>query len=488
MSRADLAATVWDDASPDAARASLRTALVGLRATVPDTLSTEGPRISIIPGRVVQERGEGEFMPGFDELWALDERLRQRSEAVEALLLAARASDDDTAALDLVQRACTIDPLHLRSARFRERLLRRIGRPEEALRKGASFRIRFVREFGSAPEPPPALAISDHPLIASAEWTLERDPDEACSLLAGSQVQWTTVAVDRALEIHERTLNLSRRPGPERNLVEAWTWCLRVLNGKVSQETETLIERQHRALAEKEPLVACRLTDAVAYACLSRGEFAEALAYARKGAQLARHRLDPIGVAGAELTLAIIEQHTGHPELSARRNLKALRLIEEHGGPTSIAMHEIVRTGTLIVQGRYDEAFVLVEKCRRLAQTLSAARMMPWVLHLEAQLYEATGELSTARVLLEELRETAANAGQPAVAIADDSLFRVNCMLGELDVAVDALARGTMYRKRMGTVPSRYERTQLAPSVRVIREKLDPRDLAAAFRRAAAAS
>ena len=87
-------------------------------------------------------------------------------------------------------------------------------------------------------------------------------------------------------------------------------------------------------------------------------------------------------------------------------------------------------------------------------------------------------------MLLEELRETAAAAGQPAVAIADDSLFRINCMLGELDTAADALARGTIYRKRMGTVPSRYERTQLAPSVRVIREKLDPRDLAAAFRRA----
>lgn len=488
--RVELAEAVWDRADAKAAREGLRTALSSLRKLLPTNaiVAREG-EIALRTGIVEPILDEGDFMPGCDTDWAIDQRLALRTRSLETSLALARAAqtrNDLERSLAHTQAALRIDPLDAAAATLQIELLKARGHAAAALDAENLFRVRSVRELGVVPSlSENSAATSGHPLVAAAEWMLERDPDQACEMLAGTQDQWLVVSLDRALEIHRRTLAVARPGTREHWIVKARTLYLTALAGHLGNRLEEVGGYLQEAAEREEYRTAALLAETLAYAHLSRGEFQRALSFAQRQVAVTALRNDPAALAQAELAYAIVEDQSGRHESGYRRIERAVRTLNEIGSPIQVMHGQNVHAATLIFQGRYERAAVELEALKRSMKLLRSDRMEVWALHSESFLREKTGDISGALALIQRMIEKANGGGQCAVALACDTLMRLHCKVREFDCAADDYARVTLYRRRHGSVPSRLERSLRGPWVQTLSEKLTQADLNAAFRRVA---
>lgn len=476
-SRQRLADAVWEQTDPVAARESLRTALSALRRVLgPDAISGRDGFIGLREGLVkVVLDGEGDFMPGFENDWSIDLRLKLRAESVASACETARAAvkqGNHAEALTLIDRACRIDPLDPVASKLKVELLEEVGRKSESIAADRAYRRRVVRELGFVPPSslPEAVPI-DNPLVSAVEWAFDRDPEEALALLAATPNQWMSISVERALEVHRRVLSASKRSAPGRRRVESTAWHLAVSFGGLGDRLDTIETGYGDSIADSDFVAAGRFCDALAFGSLSCGDFKGAINFGRQGVKIARDRGDQVSVALAENTLSIIEFHCGDLEGSVRRSALAVSITEEGGTPLHIMNLRSAQIGGLIESGRFERAAERIDEYRQNLGVHGGARSLPWLLASQGLLHERMGDIRAALESYEKLAETADDAGQCAVAVADEGLMRVHSALGNDQAAAAALGRVVRYRREKRTVASPYERASAAPTLRALQER-----------------
>ena len=491
QTRAELALAVWEGTDLRRAREGMRTALSALRKMLPeDAIFCEGEKLALQPSIVLVPQvrvDDGDFMPGFDNDWAIDRRLSLRAERVALCLRSARTCLSEgrhESALSETERACRLDPLDSEADDLRTKVLTDLGRHTEATARSAAYRVRVTRELGISPEAKPLRRAEDS-LFEAVEWALARDPEEACALVAATDGPWLGVSLERALDIHRRVLSATLRPSPTRTIVESRAALFDAMIDPTSILTGKLEDLYREARTKGVPSVLASLCEALTYGFLSAGRFDKARAYVKEGAETAQRRGDAADIARWSLHRGFIEFHTGNSETSVRHIDSAVVAAERSGSTRTILDAHGARIGFAIHRGRLDQASKLLVHHRPRVSAYASERMDVWMAEIEGLLYERAGDLEKAREAYALFRALAPAGGQCAVAMADDSLMRVECGLREFDRATDALARNAVYRRRKGSVPSAFEKAANAPSVRMIRERVGERDLRLALRRAA---
>lgn len=495
-----LAATLWPDVERESARNSLRTALANLRSRLPDGWIESNSDSVKLPsgllscdavGDTATDPYLGEFMPGFDLDWVVETRLRLQAEACGRMISRAERSwleGRHQAALALISQACEIDPLEESAVKVKLKFLEESQKSSEAARLAATFRAKVLRELGHVSDiglRPARLAepTQQHPLSVAAEWLLERDPDGALEMLAATHTEWLSMPVDPASELHSRVLSLATKDSPSRKLVEAQAIFLLVLAGKLGDKFDQAIHAYREASRAGHHLIAARLAGALAYGCLSRGEFTRSSAFARRSLELARLTANPQVEAEFEMLVGIIECQLGHREQGWAALEGVGPKVEGHGTPQMVYGHQLLLIQPAILKGQIDQAVEHHQAAKSFYVKEGVCRTQCWVDFSEAEICFAVGNDLKAKEIVEGiLNQGAAFAGHSVIALCYDMLACVNCRLGELDTAAATFARAAIFRKSLGTVPSVFERAMVKPSKLLLKEKLGVPFIRSAYR------
>lgn len=497
-SRVDLAEAVWGDKDRERSRASLRTALNFLRRVLPDgTLVTDSTHVAIRQGSISCDADDcsgldgylGDFMPGFDTPWV--NRIRsafQRSAGDDAVRRAreqwAFGARDE--AVTTIERACAIDPLNSAAVDTRVTFLEELGKAGDAQLVAANYRAQMQREIESVEPPARQQSAPTHPLVSAAEWVLARNPEEAVAMLASTRTQWMSLPLDKAIDIHQRILAGAKARSSARSVVEAQFILLSVLAGRAAAMLGRLRTACEAAVAAGDGETASILTSALAYAFLSNGEFNAALKYGRLHAELADISRDYKRQIEGQVTLGIIEQHSGRPTQGFARAKAAIRSAEESGSSDLISSVGPLHTVAMLFDGNVEGAQENVERYRKILEAAGNERMRPWILMGMCEVSEAAGELEAAREAGLTIRRLGiTRCGHSAVAMAEDKLTRINWKLREYDLAAEAFARASLVRKLQQAQPSIFERAETREVRAELKARIGMPALRAAYRQAA---
>jgi DNA-binding SARP family transcriptional activator len=500
LSRIAIAEQVWPGKAEKATRDSLRTALSAIRKLLPkDSIEASIDNVKLKAGSLscdacslsIEQPYPGDFMPDFDEDWVIDRRLELRDRYVDELLKAAQeiwSQGLSDQALKVVESAAAIDPLREDAVHLRMQLLDAKGQHNVATRIADSFRVSSLRDLGVLPElraSAPVPSQDDHPLVSAAQWMLDRDPNQALDLLASTHPQWLTMGLPTGLDLHERTLASATVNSSSRMMVEAQRVYLLTLDGRGGPYLEEGRIQYERALAASENLVAARIAGALALAHLSRGDFKQALSFAERANVAVAKTNDRSRQLEFLLTLGIVQQHVGQFAKSRETYRECARKAEDHGSPQEIAQVGFIQSGFWIEVGKPERAAAHLETSRRIFESMGSHRMIPWAIYEESILYASIGDYHRARTLLEQIYENGLKTGgHSLIGSVEDQMAWIDCKLGELDTAVEAIARAAVYRRSVGSVPSILEATRIDPAKRVVRENLSRKEIELAFRKA----
>ncbi|MEI8281836.1 MAG: hypothetical protein WCG75_05485, partial [Armatimonadota bacterium] len=240
LNRSYLVEAIWPNSHAEAGRTSLRNALAALRKVLPhDTLVPIDDMAILIAGTVsistTDDEYPGDFMPGYSEVWVLDQRLRLRTEAVRWRLDKANnaiQNGDDREALRLVEQACAIDPLDQPAAELRVQILEKLGNAPGAARVANSFHSRVLRELGVVVNiETPSIAAETNPLTVTCDWLVENNPEEAASFLVSTRSSWMAMSGKIALDCHQKVLAAYSLETPVRSMVSAQRLYLKWIVG-----------------------------------------------------------------------------------------------------------------------------------------------------------------------------------------------------------------------------------------------------------------
>ncbi len=494
ISRASLAEIVWPNAPVKAGRDRLRSALVSVRRALPFAALLEvGDSICLRPGFVHIDTGDvGDFMPGFDQDWVIEQRLEFRSRTVQKLLAAAAEAWEQSGtevALDLARQACQVDPWSEEAAECLVRFLEDSGHRDNASVTADSFRNRMVRDLGIVTDVRPQVKQNEsHPLITAAEWLLDREPEQLIDMLAATQEEWLLLPVDAALEVHERALRSSNIDTPERRIVWAQHVILLSLAGRLPAMLLQSDDFIRRSAIIQEPLVSSKVAGAFAYGYLSLGDFKQAKLFASQALAHATQTRKSAVIAENELLVSIILTHIGEPEQGWDMQLSSLDRAKELPRRTR-ASHNLVRLQPLLNQGKVESALEILEEARKAFFEHGTSRVAPWIHFGESQVYDAIGDNRRAFEALEKIKTIGQRIGGHAVmAAAEDELAKVSCRLGEFTIAAEAHTRAAISRRSLGTVPSIMERKVINKTKQILKARLSPADLRSAIVRAASSA
>lgn len=499
LSRSRLAETIWPDSDSKAARDSLRNELATLRRSeAREVLEADSGHVWLVPGQVVcdwlEMRGHadyaGDFMPGFEHDWVIDQRLRLRTAACESAMQEARfqsCQGRKKRALALAHRACQIDPLCQAAEALRVALLEELGKTGAALATSDKFRTRVFRQLGvvsdvrpSSPAPP-----SHHPLIEACRWMIERDPREALGMIAATPTQWHSMPIEASIELHRRALDAVPDQGSARRMVEGQYAYLSVLAGRLYQIEEQAETSYALAKEHGEPLAAARLSIALAYGNLSKGHFKRSYEYAKRSLSDASHSADPQSAVEFEIHWSVILDHVGFHDEARHALERCWPRIERYGAPQLIASYQVIELDHLVKSAKYDAAMDRLVSARRIYESFGLGRVEAWIRMCEAVLYEAVGEKDEALCTLEQILSLSRDdVGHSALAMARDRMANLRCRIGEFRDAADAFAQASVFRNSLGAVPSISESRLIRTTRRALATKLEDRELRAAFQRA----
>lgn len=487
MSRAELGSILWPLADPREQRNNLRSALPHLRRALPTNgLLEQGDVLKLKPGLVVvdawavtgHEDFAGDFLPGFEQDWAIEQRLEIRQVAYESALECARdywAKGNLEQALKLAKRAVEIDPLQDEAAEVRVTLLEKLGQRAASLTIADAHRSKVLRELGSVSHVRPSIDTREsHPLIAAAEWLLEFNPENLISLLASTHHEWLALPVRAALEIHERALaTTTGGNATDRNFLEAQRIVLLVQAGQLGAHRQRAEAALQSALTNGEHLTATRLAGALSYGYLSIGGFGQSLQYAELAAATSEKVADPLTRFESQYLHTIISAHVGNTEESTAKTLDHLQRIDE-------VPSEMVRAGicvssieSLITCGKVDQASRQLEHARRVFSAAGVTRHVAWVHLSNALICSATGDHAAACASIQETVNLGwRTAGHSAISMAEDRLAQTYCNMRRYELAAEAFVRSARFRQKLGTVPSVLERAVIERTKATLFENL----------------
>lgn len=494
--RSVLAESVWPDAPQEKARASLRNMLPWIARTLgPDGLKRTKHEIRLNPTLIggdwlnLRSSGEytGDFMPGYTEDWAIERRLELRSRASELALAEARTADDPLATEALLQRATTIDPWSQEAAAAQVEFLTRSGNNIEATRTADRFRSRILKDLGLLPEVSSVSKsheVEHHPLIESAEWLMDHTPSDAVKMLAATSSSWLSMPIEKAKSLMERGLAQHGGTESERMRVKAHLWQIKVMQGQVGTPLAEVERALERTLEAGESVSASRISSALAYGNLSRGEFRAAMRCAKNAVSMAKLSADKTLQVEMKVNLAIMISQLGKEE-QAFKMFEALGPeVEEHGTPQMLSGYLTIVADGARREGRFDIADARITRAKRILESCGASRSWQWILLTEATLLEGLGELGAAREkCMRVLKIGPEVGGQAVIAVAGEQLARIEVGLKEYVSAAEFLGKVSAYRKTVGSVPSITERHGIRKIKQVLGERLDARELRAAYYR-----
>ncbi len=497
--RSVLAESVWPDAPQEKARASLRNMLPWIARTFgEDGLTRTKHEIRLNPNLIegdwltLRSSAEytGDFMPGYTEDWAIERRLELRSRASEMALAEARiaeAREDPLATESLLKRASTIDPWSQEAAAAQVEFLNRQGNKLEATRTADRFRSRILKDLGLLPEVASAsanLEVAHHPLIESAEWLMDHTPSDAVKMLAATSSSWLSMPIEKAKSLMERGLAQGGGTESERMRVKAHLWQIKVMQGQVGTSLAEVERALEQTLAAGESVSASRISSALSYGNLSRGEFRGAMRCAKTGVAMADLSADKTLQVEMKVNLAIMISQLGREE-QAFKMFEALGPeVEEHGTPQMLSGYLTIAADGARREGRFDIADARISRAKRILESCGASRSWQWILLTEATLLEGLGELGAAREkCMRVLKIGPEVGGQAVIAVAGEQLARIEVGLKEYVSAAEFLGKVSAYRKTVGSVPSITERHGIRKIKQVLGERLDARELRAAYYR-----
>ena len=499
LSRSLLCELIWPNALPEAARSSLRNALAAIRKVLGETsIQSNGDRIGLSPTTLVCDAANkvsfdnycGDFMPGFDDDWVLDERLAFRQKAVqEALNQSALAPGE--IALNIIDAALRIDPLNQEVAERKVQILESLGKQQEAMRTASLFRLRVLRDLGAVVnvEPKTPSPVMQNPLVTTGEWLISRNPEEAVSFLAATKSSWLAMDSSIALSFHERVLEASQFESRSRDLVEAQRLYLMWIVGRFRESNAETRRAFREAIQTEELETASILGTALTFGLLSDGQFGQSLRHAKKVRAFATVRNDLTEIVRAERNLAIIEQHAGTKDSWIDRILRTKPLYDQLASAEEIANHNLIFATAYIQLGKLDIAAEYQASAQRFFESNESTRMTGFTLVSKIEILLATGHYKEALEVVEQIRRLGANAiGHSLTAIVDDISGCILAKLNELDLAAESLARAVIYRRRLGSHSSIFELNAVSPTRLLLKEKLREQDIRAAFSRARVSS
>ncbi|MBV9832695.1 MAG: AAA family ATPase, partial [Marmoricola sp.] len=163
--RGEVAAQLWPEATPDRARANLRTALWAVHQAwgesarhLVTTRTTVGLDESVsVDARGAADGTEGELMAGFEDEWLDEARQEHRASVVRRLAeraTGAEADGDVTEAVRLSQQVCRLAPYDEGAHRDLLRRLLLAGDRASAVVASREFSERLHEDLGVRPSPP----------------------------------------------------------------------------------------------------------------------------------------------------------------------------------------------------------------------------------------------------------------------------------------------------------------------------------------------
>jgi tetratricopeptide (TPR) repeat protein len=499
ISRSSLVEAIWPNSQSDAARTSLRNALAALRKVLPrqwlDTtddhicLSDSGLLCDALKEIDANMPHGGDFMPTFSEDWVLDQRLVLRRDAVRVRLEQAinfSKVGEDLKALSYLEDACHIDPLCQEAAMLRVQFLEELGKTPEAAMAANTFHSKVLRELGVVINiETPQKSSDSNPLTVTCDWLVDRNPQEAASFLVGTRSSWTAMGGKVALDYHRKVLDAYPQKTQIRTLVEAQHLYLRWVVGDFdhsSVETQTAFAC---AMARHDLETANILGTALSFGFLSQGNFKESIRHSNLVLDLAGLNGDPLEIGNK----AIILHHLGREGSWEIKIKDSLRVVEDFGTPDDVAQHNSLMAMVMLKEGKLEPSSTYLARARRYYESTGGRRMIGYSLFTQAMIQEETGDYLQAIETVNQIQDLGPDVlGHSLSAGCNDLQARLQSRVGELDKSAEAVARGTLIRRHFGSSPSIFEISQLNPTRRLLKERLNKNDLRAAFARAKSAT
>lgn len=500
LDRSMVAADLWPEKPSKAARESLRSALAVARKHLPENaLRVDASSVGLVESSLAWdgedfddiETWAGEFMPGFDDPWIMQFREEFREKALAIGLRdadrALKAGDVEQAAHTL-SKCCEIDPLSDRAARRLVSCLNTLDRKAEAASRADRFSKQAMRELGIATDVRAChVPDTNHPLVDTCEWLLLRDPAAALDFIIATRSQWVTMPAQTAVALHSRVLESSRIDSPTWRLGEAQFLYLQWIAGHFPEFMSKARVALNIAEPNGETETASVLHTALAFGHLSQGNFKAAMVHAKRDVELLTKRGDAREKALAEITIAIVQQHAGNEQRFDKLVVGAARKLSEIG-----SVHDQATVGSCMGNvhrhnGRLDLASERIAVSKAYFQASGGTRQYLWARLSEAQLLLDSEQFEKSKAVLASIRSQGIEtAGHSLIALVDDHLAVVDCSLKEYDSSALALARASVLRSRLGTVPSVLERRDTRQARSVVRDRLDKREIRSAFLKATA--
>ncbi len=497
--RDKISEVIWDNSKPKASRNSLRNALAILKKCLPENVLQMRPEsVVLTPQFIVTDWKNicslddycGDFMPGLNQEWVIDTRIQLRESISNSAISRAQEfwdSGKKELALETIHRACTLDPLNEIAISMQVKFLEDSGNRVLAISVADAYRSKLLREIGAISDVrPEADSRVEHPLISAAEWLLDRNPNEAISLLAATHSQWLAMPIDASRDIHNRSLTASTRDSADRRLVCAQHLYLSVMSGGLTDIPAVSDQAIDASLQLGERLVAARMCGAFAYRYLSKGEFPLALSYALQSLNIARQTNSPELIFEFEQQYMIILEHSGNVKAARAISRKHLKQAGKLTNIIQVAQQLMSTIDPLVAMGQIDKAIANLDRAKSIFESNNADRMLSWVHLSRSVIYEAIGDNYHARAELESIQSIGAKIGGQAVtAMTSDRMAALNCKLGDYSTAAEALATSSIFRRNKGSVPSVVERNQILLTHKILVEKIGERDLLKTYQRVA---
>jgi DNA-binding SARP family transcriptional activator/tetratricopeptide (TPR) repeat protein len=218
-SRAEVAAVLWPDAAPSAARASLRTAIWEVRRSCGDSaaLRTGRNTVTLGPDGVVvdtalESGGDADperLLPGLDEEWVRRARTRwadEQGRVLARLADGAHVSGDAAEAVRLSRLRCQLNPLDEGAHRELVDLLLAAGERAQAISEARTFARRLHDEVGVTPSP-------ETRAVHARAQTGSRSGSAATLFGRGRELQALKAALQQAVTGHGQVVVISGEAG-----------------------------------------------------------------------------------------------------------------------------------------------------------------------------------------------------------------------------------------------------------------------------------
>lgn len=503
VSRSTLIEAIWPKSPAEAARTSLRNALAAIRKVLPrDWLETTDDHICLAKGKLVCDAHEdinsnmpygGDFMPTFSEDWVVDQRLNLRGDAVRVRLEQAsnfRKVGENLKALSCLDDACQIDPLCQESATLRVQILEELGKTPEAAMAANTFHSKVLRELGVVINiEAPQKSSESNPLTVTCDWLVERNPQEAAAFLVGTRSSWMSMGGKVALDYHQKVLDAYPQQTQIRTLVGAQHLYLRWVMGDFDHSSLETQAAFACAISSHDLETANILGTALSFGFLSQGNFKESIRHSNLVLDLAALKGDPLEVVKAERNKAIILHHLGRDGSWEMKIKDSLQVVEDFGTPDEMAQHNSMMAMVMLKEGKLDASSTYLAQARRYFESTGGRRMTGYCLFTQAMVQEEAGDYSQAIETVNQIQSLGPDViGHSLSAGCNDLQARLQSRIGQLDESAEAVARGTLIRRHFGSSPSIFEISQLNPTRRLLKERLNKNDLRAAFARAKSAA